>query len=586
MKRGAEKYLTKDDDALHDEAEEASSEGPHKADDAVLATRKIRALPKRVGGSPAPSPSTNGNGITDEHPPSSPKFGGFTGFGSSSTSFTSTTSSSQSSLPLPTSARLVSSGSSFSFPSIPTVASTASNTAKTFASFIADSSSSKPAAAPPKSPQLSSEQRGDAEDSTAVKYFTSLRGLNVSFLAALSLAVEKDPFTDVTTVFDRYKSLRSTVQKEFDDRPSNSTNALPSAPNSKPSSVPTPPMFAGFGQLGSSSSSSTGPPSGFSFSLPPPASGATPDTSASPVTTTGSVANTSGTSLFNMSGTSPFGSSSTSGSNTSGTSLFNMSGTSPFGSSLTPGSNTFGNPSPSTSNVFGNDKPPSFFGNAQSSSASSSKPSPFGSFGGFGKTTGGVGSIGNPVGFGFGSPSKTPDGDGNGGSGSKSRASSDAVESRSSESKEVTPQPEGDHRDDAASVGILGNNPHDEEGEGEEQEDTVYSIKLRAFRLKKAEEPGGPGWVELGYGVLRLKKHKETEARRMLLRNSSTGKININFNLYSGLKPSQTKKAVTFVGHDDGVSQTYSVRLQSEEQAAKLKEALEKEIALVKGSAE
>lgn len=104
MKRGAEKYLTKDDDALHDEAEvlllslhktfycthhpsfhqEASSEGPHKADDAVLATRKlvhhsviyallsdtrylyrIRALPKRVGGSPAPSPSTNGNGITD-----------------------------------------------------------------------------------------------------------------------------------------------------------------------------------------------------------------------------------------------------------------------------------------------------------------------------------------------------------------------------------------------------------------------------------------------------------------------------------------------------------------------------------------
>jgi nucleoporin NUP2 len=59
-----------------------------------------------------------------------------------------------------------------------------------------------------------------------------------------------------------------------------------------------------------------------------------------------------------------------------------------------------------------------------------------------------------------------------------------------------------------------------------------------------------------------------------------------NFNLYSGLKPSQTKKAITFVGHGDGVSQTYSVRLQSEEQAAKLKEALEKEIVLVKSSAE
>lgn len=38
------------------------------------------------------------------------------------------------------------------------------------------------------------------------------------------------------------------------------------------------------------------------------------------------------------------------------------------------------------------------------------------------------------------------------------------------------------------------------------------------------------GWNSLTafvLGVLRLKKHKETEARRMLLRNSSTGKINI-----------------------------------------------------------
>jgi len=45
------------------------------------------------------------------------------------------------------------------------------------------------------------------------------------------------------------------------------------------------------------------------------------------------------------------------------------------------------------------------------------------------------------------------------------------------------------------------------------------------------------------------------------------------------------KKAVTFVGHDTGVSQTYSVRLQSEEQAAKLKEVLEKEVLLIKGNA-
>jgi len=159
------------------------------------------------------------------------------------------------------------------------------------------------------------------------------------------------------------------------------------------------------------------------------------------------------------------------------------------------------------------------------------------------------------------------------------------TETRSNDSSDETAERD-DKIDNMDGTSLLGNNPHDEEGEGEEQEDTVYSIKLRAFRLKKAEEKGGSGWVELGYGVLRLKRHRETEARRILLRNSSTGKININFNIYSGLMPSQTRKTLTFVGHDNGVSQTYSIRLQNEEQAAQLKDALEKEIALVKAKLE
>ena len=52
-----------------------------------------------------------------------------------------------------------------------------------------------------------------------------------------------------------------------------------------------------------------------------------------------------------------------------------------------------------------------------------------------------------------------------------------------------------------------------------------------------------------------------------------------NFNVYSGLKPSQAKKAIAFVGHDGGASQTYNLRLQTEAQAAELKEAIEREIA-------
>jgi nucleoporin NUP2 len=86
----------------------------------------------------------------------------------------------------------------------------------------------------------------------------------------------------------------------------------------------------------------------------------------------------------------------------------------------------------------------------------------------------------------------------------------------------------------------------------------------------------------------------------MLLRNSTNGKINIvrtpfpslvqaadhpfaqNFNIYPGLKPSISKKALTFVGHSDGASQTYCVRLPSEEQANELKAALDREIEVVK----
>ena len=51
-----------------------------------------------------------------------------------------------------------------------------------------------------------------------------------------------------------------------------------------------------------------------------------------------------------------------------------------------------------------------------------------------------------------------------------------------------------------------------------------------------------------------------------------------NFKIYSGLKPSLGKKALTFVGHDNGVSQTYCVRLPGDEQAQQLKEALDQEI--------
>jgi nucleoporin NUP2 len=73
-------------------------------------------------------------------------------------------------------------------------------------------------------------------------------------------------------------------------------------------------------------------------------------------------------------------------------------------------------------------------------------------------------------------------------------------------------------------------NKHDQEGAGEEDEETVHSVKLKSYVLREEEDK--KNWVEMGYGVLRLKKHKDTGARRVLLRSSSTGQILIVSSLF------------------------------------------------------
>jgi nucleoporin NUP2 len=58
-----------------------------------------------------------------------------------------------------------------------------------------------------------------------------------------------------------------------------------------------------------------------------------------------------------------------------------------------------------------------------------------------------------------------------------------------------------------------------------------------------------------------------------------------NFALYAQLKPSQSKKSLTFVGHDEtGAGQTYSLRFRSEEAAKEFQAVLEQELAQLKAS--
>ncbi|KIK67144.1 hypothetical protein GYMLUDRAFT_238477 [Collybiopsis luxurians FD-317 M1] len=560
MKRAAEKQLTKDTDEDMEDSE--GQIGMKKADDAALATRKIRGLPKRLGASsPMNSPSTESNAATPS------KFGGFQGFGAgASTPFQFTPPVS----PSPFSNTSPSPSTTASPFGKPAVSAIASNTARAFSNIIG---SSEPKPAAPLASQPTLPNVPDSDGDAAVEYYKSLRGLNTSILSAITKALERDPFEDVSFLLDRYKSFRTTVQKNYDEKSnsnSDESSSVSTAAATKGSfTMPAPPpFFEGFGGKLASSSSSPAPTGG---GFTPKLDSSKPLTSSFSFPPAGST--TSGAFSF---GTKPKEEVSKPAEPGTVTSLFGSPApvpTSPFNFASPPSA-------PAASSIF---KPPS----TGTPIFSPPAPSPFGTptlggFGGFGgaNKSPSAGSIGNPVGFGFGSPSKSDSSSGftfaKDASSTSSKAEEETVPEgeENAASQETQPEAEG-------SALVFGNNPHDEEGEGEQDEETVHSIRSKAFRMKKAEE-GSAGWADLGTGVLRIKKHKETGQRRLLLRNSSTGKIIINFNIYHGLKPTQNKKALMFVGHEDGVSQTYNVRTKTEEQATELKSILDREIAFVK----
>jgi len=126
---------------------------------------------------------------------------------------------------------------------------------------------------------------------------------------------------------------------------------------------------------------------------------------------------------------------------------------------------------------------------------------------------------------------------------------------------------------------------HGGEGEGEEDEETIYTIKAKVFKFTTDRE-GTSSWSEMGIGMLRLKKHKETDARRVILRSNTTGKILINFRIYPGLQLKRTGKTVAFTGHitspeKDTQSVQYRLRVVTEAAATELVEAMEREVRLV-----
>ncbi|BGO93243.1 hypothetical protein NBRC10512_000104 [Rhodotorula toruloides] len=217
-KRGAEKQLTQDNVDDDERQEEGGSGDFRKASDQALSGRKIRGLPKRRGGgAPGAAPAAAPTGDV-------PKPSPFGGVASPNPFAALSASSSTPGAPNPfafgsSAAQPASNGAapSFSFGSTTSTFSAPASSSST-PSFGAPATSSftfgaqaKPAAPAPAPAPAQSDK---------LKYYTSLRALNVSLLEALSSRIDKDPFIDLSAegTFDKleqkYEEHRARVDKE------------------------------------------------------------------------------------------------------------------------------------------------------------------------------------------------------------------------------------------------------------------------------------------------------------------------------------------------------------------------------------
>ncbi|KAF9050113.1 hypothetical protein BJ165DRAFT_984605 [Panaeolus papilionaceus] len=521
-----------------------------------------------------------------------------------------------------------------------------SSTSKLFGDIVSKTTSGFTPSATPSFSSSPSSQPGTNDQ--LVDIYKKLRGLNVSLSDTVKKSIDEDAFADLSGIFEKYKTKRSEIQIELDKmkgketKTSGSTTAASTASVPKVAPPPAPTTFAGFGgkpftapipSVTAPSTTTTKalfpefkPPSATSaptfpefkppvtsntsssgFEFKPPAlpsssfgskpleaekekdktatngeSAFTPPTNSFFGTSSNKPAFTFGTSNPT---TSSFGSSSSTNffappaglgkpvgeTAPAPTNFFSLTSKPVDGSSSTSsnifGGSSFGKPSTTTTS--------SFFGSASASATSNSSSTPL------------FGSSKPPLqpAFSFGSsPAETKPATSESLAPAAATSSTVAEGSNSARSTPATDATaEGGEGGEEGALGLNTPNPHDLEGKGEEDEETVHSVKLKAYRLKK-DETGANKWAELGLGFLRLKKHKETDNRRVLLRNSANGRILLNFRVYAGLSPTVmgTKKGLTFIGHDEGKATSYLVRLPNEEATTQLKAALDREIEFVK----
>lgn len=110
-------------------------------------------------------------------------------------------------------------------------------------------------------------------------------------------------------------------------------------------------------------------------------------------------------------------------------------------------------------------------------------------------------------------------------------------------------------------------------GPGEENEEVLYEVRAKAQKYLGAEE----GWMTKGLGPLRILKHKDTKATRILLRADPSGSIVMNKGLVEQFtyEPNGKTVKVLTTGEDGKALETWLLQVKTAESAKKLAEVLE-----------
>ncbi|KZT56162.1 hypothetical protein CALCODRAFT_425202, partial [Calocera cornea HHB12733] len=97
------------------------------------------------------------------------------------------------------------------------------------------------------------------------------------------------------------------------------------------------------------------------------------------------------------------------------------------------------------------------------------------------------------------------------------------------------------------------------EGEGEENEITLHDTRCKLYQAM-VKQDGGPEWSDRGVGVVRLKKDRDSEKKRLLFRQDGTSRVQMNFYIYPTLQATVDQKIVSFTGLDSGKPCAYRMR--------------------------